>query len=140
MKQVAVFLLVSVAAVLADEDFHGSGFMRCYGDMSISMFKDDVEGMVDCQPSWGSPSAPPQGIIADVDGEHVVTVDDKGYGDCTGAVHYVYGDLNLGYCDRIKIDDGKQTRLFCGYGDCTGAVHYVYGDPNLGYCDRIKID
>merc|ERR1719420_1230229 len=109
MKQVAVFLLISVAAVLADEDFHGSGFMRCYGDMSISMFKDDVEGMLDCQPAWGSPSAPPQGIIADVDGEHVVTVDDNGY-----------GDLNLGYCDRIKVDDGKQTRLFCGYAECTG--------------------
>ena len=34
---------------------------------------------MDCQPSWGSPSAPPQGIIADGDdGSHWVTVDDKG--------------------------------------------------------------
>ena len=57
-----------------------------------------------------------QGIIADgEDGSHWVTVDDKGYGDCDGTIFYEYGDLGLGYCDRLAVDDGKQTRLFCGY-------------------------
>ena len=43
----------------AGETFSGSGFMRCYGDMSISL-RIDGEGLLDCQPAWGSPAAPPQ--------------------------------------------------------------------------------
>lgn len=127
MKHFAALLLLSIVGVFADEDFHGNGNMKCYGDMSISLYnKDETEGFLDCQPAWGSPSAPPQGIVAEADdGEKWVTVDDKGYGDCTGSIYYIYGDLNLGYCDRynMRIDDGKQTRMFCGYADCNGAMN-----------------
>ena len=62
-----------------------------------------------------------QGIIADGDdGSHWVTVDDKGSGSCDGTIFYETGDLGLGYCDRLAVDDGHETRLFCGYADCTG--------------------
>ena len=65
-----------------------------------------------------------QGIIADgEDGSHWVTVDDKGSGDCDGTIWYEYGDLGLGYCDRLTIDDGHQTRLFCGYATCDGLLN-----------------
>ena len=48
-------------------------------------------------------------------------MDDKGSGDCTGQIHYVLGDLGLGYCDRlVAVDEGRQTRLFCGYASCDG--------------------
>ena len=61
------------------------GSMMCYGDMSITLGGQEDNGFLDCQPAWGSPAAPPQGIIADgQDGSHWVTVDDKGYGDCDG--------------------------------------------------------
>ena len=69
----------------ADESYHGMGSMMCYGDMSVTLGGNEGEGFLDCQPAWGSPAAPPQGIIADgSDGSHWVTVDDKGYGDCDG--------------------------------------------------------
>ena len=49
-----------------EESFSGMGFMRCYGDMSITM-RIDGEGFLDCKPAWGSPAAPPQvDIIQDV--------------------------------------------------------------------------
>ena len=65
-----------------------------------------------------------QGIIADgSDGSHWVTVDDKGSGDCDGTIWYEYGDLGLGYCNRLALDDGKQTRLFCGYATCDGYLN-----------------
>ena len=53
-----------------------------------------------------------QGIIADgADGSHWVTVDDKGYGDCDGIITFwKTGDLGLGYCNRLSVDDGHQTR------------------------------
>merc|ERR1711894_451887 len=130
MKQFAVILLFCAIGVFGDEEFHGEGTFKCYGDLSIDLYeeysRDRVDGFLDCQPAWGSPSAPPQGIVADADnGEKWVTVDDKGYGDCTGSIYYVYGDLNLGYCDRsiMKISDGKQTRLFCGYAECIGMMN-----------------
>lgn len=95
----------------------------CYGDMSITI-REDGEGFLLCQPAWGSPAAPPQGIIADgADGSHWVTVDDKGSGDCDGVLFYEYGDLGLGYCDRLAVDDGHQTRLFCGYATCDGYMN-----------------
>ena len=57
------------------------------------------------------------------DGSHWVTVDDKGSGDCDGTIWYEYGDLGLGYCDRLMVDDGHQTRLFCGYATCDGYMN-----------------
>merc|ERR1711922_116242 len=64
------------------------------------------------------------GILADGDdGSHWVTVDDKGSGNCDGDIHYVYGDLGLGYCNRLVVDDGKETRMFCGYAFCTGYMN-----------------
>merc|ERR1719304_125294 len=95
-------------SLAVEESFSGMGFMRCYGDMSITM-RIDGEGFLDCKPAWGSPAAPPQGIVADGDdGSHWVTVDDKGSGDC----------------DRMmSVDDGHQTRLFCGYAECTGYMN-----------------
>merc|ERR1711978_444920 len=112
------------SSVLGVESFHGMGSMKCYGDMSITLGSQDGEGFLDCQPAWGSPAAPPQGIIADgEDGSHWVTVDDKGSGDCDGTIFYEYGDLGLGYCDRLAIDDGHETRLFCGYATCDGFMN-----------------
>merc|ERR1719228_843408 len=124
MKTFLIFLIVTFAFTQADESWSGSGSMACYGDMTITM-KGDGEGLLDCTPAWGSPSAPPQGIIADgEDGSHWVTVDDKGYGDCEGTLWYEYGDLGLGYCDRmITMDDGHQTKKFCGYCDCDGYMN-----------------
>merc|ERR1711868_242982 len=91
--------------------------------MSLTL-RNDGEGFLDCQPAWGSPAAPPQGIIADgEDGSHWVTVDDKGSGDCDGTIFYEYGDLGLGYCDRLAVDDGHETRLFCGYATCDGFMN-----------------
>ena len=54
-----------------------------------------------------------QGILADgyEDGSLWVTVDDEGYGDCQGDVYYKNGDLGMGYCDTMVVeDDGYQTR------------------------------
>merc|ERR1712189_145020 len=119
---IALSALIGLGA--ARESYHGSGEMKCYGDMSVSLFKDNTNGFLDCRPSWGSPSAPPQGIIADGDdGTHWVMVDDKGSGDCLGDITYFYGDLGLGYCNRLMLDDGHQTRLFCGYATCTGEMN-----------------
>merc|ERR1719222_1872642 len=114
MKQFPVILLFCAIGVFGDEEFHGEGTFKCYGDLSIDLYekfsRDRVDGFLDCQPAWGSPSAPPQGIVADADnGEKWVTVDDKGYGDCTGSI--------------MKISDGKQTRLFCGYAECIGMMN-----------------
>merc|ERR1739842_31720 len=110
--------------VLGDESYHGMGTMKCYGDMSVTLGGNDGGGFLDCQPAWGSPAAPPQGIIADgSDGSHWVTVDDKGSGDCDGTIWYEYGDLGLGYCNRLALDDGHQTRLFCGYATCDGYLN-----------------
>merc|ERR1711973_443907 len=53
------------SSVLGDESFHGMGSMKCYGDMSITLGGQEDNGFLDCQPAWGSPAAPPQGIIAD---------------------------------------------------------------------------
>merc|ERR1711970_1199616 len=94
-----IVLTISSYLVLANESFHGSGTFACYGDMSITFDKSssggEGEGLVDCQPSWGSAAAPPQGIIADgEDGSH-----------------------------RMTVDDGHQTRLFCGYATCTGYLN-----------------
>merc|ERR1711988_187748 len=59
------------SSVLGDESFHGMGSMKCYGDMSITLGGQEDNGFLDCQPAWGSPAAPPQGIIADgQDGSH----------------------------------------------------------------------
>merc|ERR1711910_246588 len=121
-------LLLSIwsCIVLGNESFHGMGTLACYGDMSITFDRasSSGEGLVNCRPSWGSASAPPQGIIADgADGSHWVTVDDKGYGDCDGTIWYKTGDLGLGYCDRVLLDDGHQTRLFCGYATCDGYLN-----------------
>merc|ERR1712179_882435 len=114
---VAVFLTV----VSCDENFSGEGELACYGDQEILLDKVTGTGMINCQPSWGSAAAPPQGIIADgADGSHWVTVDDKGYGTCVGDIYYKYGDLGLGYCNRF--DDGHQTRLLCAYSICTGHI------------------
>merc|ERR1712051_702031 len=114
-----VALLASLAVDQADESWSGSGTFACYGDMTVTMDKSgsNAEGPIDCIPAWGSAAAPPQGIIADGDdGSHWVTVDDKGYGDCTGTFWFETGDLGLGYCNRIvTLDDGEQTRKFCGY-------------------------
>ena len=59
-----IALTISSYLVLADESFHGSGTFACYGDMSITFDKSgsggEGEGFLDCQPSWGSPAAPPQ--------------------------------------------------------------------------------
>ena len=60
----------------------GEGELACYGDQEILLDKvtgtGTGTGMINCQPSWGSAAAPPQGIIADgADGSHWVTVDDK---------------------------------------------------------------
>merc|ERR1712228_835189 len=122
-----ILVLIFSCAAMANESFSGQGTMACYGMMSITFDKSESadlgegEGFLDCQPSWGSPSAPPQGIIADgADGSHWVTVDDHGYGDCNGVLWYKTGDLGLGYCDRMTVDDGHQTRLFCGYATCDG--------------------
>ena len=41
----------------------------------------------------------------------------------TGTIWYEYGDLGLGYCDRLAVDDGHQTRLFCGYATCDGLLN-----------------
>merc|ERR1711915_1042365 len=126
MKCLYVSTLLLAASVLGDESFSGNGEMKCYGDMSITLDKwDEGDGFLNCKPAWGSPAAPPQGIIADgADGSHWVTVDDKGYGDCSGHMEYTYGDLGLGYCDRwVSLDDGQQTRLFCGYATCTGYLN-----------------
>merc|ERR1711862_996449 len=77
MKVFLATISCLMSLAYAGETFSGSGFMRCYGDMSISL-RIDGEGLLDCQPAWGSPAAPPQGIIADGDdGSHWVTVDDK---------------------------------------------------------------
>merc|ERR1719150_2801473 len=121
-----ILVLIFSCAAMANESFSGQGTMACYGMMSITFDKSESadlgegEGFLDCQPSWGSPSAPPQGIIADgADGSHWVTVDDKGYGTCQGHI-YLYGDLGLGYCDRL--DDGYQTKLLCGYATCQGML------------------
>merc|ERR1719367_1081329 len=116
---------ISTSVLGADESYHGMGSMKCYGDMSITLGGGEDEGFLDCQPAWGSAAAPPQGIIADgADGSHWVTVDDKGSGDCTGQIHYVLGDLGLGYCDRlVAVDEGRQTRLFCGYASCDGYLN-----------------
>jgi len=128
LASLTLALTISSYLVLADESFHGSGTFACYGDMSITFDKSgsggEGEGFLDCQPSWGSPSAPPQGIIADgEDGSHWVTVDDHGSGDCTGTIWYKTGDLGLGYCNRIAVDDGHHTRLFCGYATCDGYLN-----------------
>merc|ERR1712189_31409 len=124
---IAVVLTIFAAShVYANESFSGSGSMKCYGDISISFDRSagEGEGFLDCRPAWGAPSAPPQGIIADgTDGSHWVTVDDHGYGDCQGTIWYKTGDLGLGYCNRISVDDGHQTRLFCGYATCDGYLH-----------------
>eukprot|EP00091_Calanus_sinicus_P001708 TRINITY_DN1172_c0_g1_i2.p2 TRINITY_DN1172_c0_g1~~TRINITY_DN1172_c0_g1_i2.p2 ORF type:complete len:141 (-),score=43.73 TRINITY_DN1172_c0_g1_i2:31-453(-) len=129
LTHLSIILSISSCLVLANESFSGMGSFACYGDMSITFDKSssagEGEGFVDCQPSWGSPSAPPQGIIADgADGSHWVTVDDKGYGDCDGSIWYKTDDLGLGYCDRkMTVDDGHQTRLFCGYATCDGYLN-----------------
>merc|ERR1719153_1936322 len=107
-----IVLAISSYLVLANESFHGSGTFACYGDMSITFDKSssggEGEGFLDCQPSWGSAAAPPQGIIADgEDGSHWVTVDNHGYGTCIGDIFWELGDLGLGFCDRF--DDGHQT-------------------------------
>merc|ERR1719219_353984 len=97
---------VSSSVLGADESYHGMGSMMCYGDMSVTLGGNEGEGFLDCQPAWGSPAAPPQGIIADgSDGSHWVTVDDKGYGDCDGTIWYEYGDLGLGYCNRLTVTE-----------------------------------
>merc|ERR1712127_140370 len=120
-------LFTILALAKADESFSGPGTFACYGDMSITFAKGgtDAEGLLDCQPAWGSASAPPQGILADGDdGSHWVTVDDKGYGDCEGVLWFKTDDLGLGYCDRVvTLDDGEQTRKFCGYCTCTGYMN-----------------
>jgi len=126
--------LLLLAAAAADESFTGSGTFACYGDMTITFDKAvetveagpiDGAGVIDCVPAWGSAAAPPQGIIADGDdGSHWVTVDDKGFGDCTGTFWFEQGDLGLGYCDRVTtLDDGHQTRKFCGYASCEGYLN-----------------
>merc|ERR1719507_1813852 len=125
LTNLSIVLSISSCLVLANESFSGSGSFACYGEMSITFDKSssagEGEGFLDCKPAWGSPSAPPQGIIADgADGSHWVTVDDKGYGTCVGDIYYKYGDLGLGYCDRL--DDGHQPRLLCAYSICTGHI------------------
>jgi len=123
MKSILVFISCLSLSLAVEESFSGMGFMRCYGDMSITV-RIDGEGFLDCKPAWGSPAAPPQGIVADGDdGSHWVTVDDKGSGDCDGTLWYKTDDLGLGYCDRMTVDDGHQTRLFCGYAECTGYMN-----------------
>merc|ERR1711874_778599 len=65
---------ISSSVLGADESYHGMGSMKCYGDMSITLGGGEDEGFLDCQPAWGSPAAPPQGIIADgSDGSHWAT-------------------------------------------------------------------
>merc|ERR1712183_67333 len=97
ISYISVILSLSSSLVLGNESFQGEGTMACYGDMSITFGKagsGEDEGFLDCQPAWGTASAPPQGIIADgADGSHWVTV-----------------------------DDSHQTRTFCGYADCAGML------------------
>lgn len=121
---VAIFVCSLGSCLAVHETFAGMGSMKCYGDMSITVRAGDDEGFLICSPAWGSAVAPPQGIVADgEDGSHWVTVDDKGSGDCDGTIWYEYGDLGLGYCDRLMVDDGHQTRLFCGYATCDGYLN-----------------
>merc|ERR1719411_1801907 len=83
-----ITLVISSYLVLADESFHGSGTFACYGDMSITFDKSgsggEGEGFLDCQPSWGSPAAPPQGIIADGEDDSHHTRLFCGYATCEG--------------------------------------------------------
>ena len=54
--------LLLVSTVLCEEHYHGRGTMKCYGDQTITLDKllGTGTGSIDCVPSWGAASAPPQ--------------------------------------------------------------------------------
>merc|ERR1719300_1250346 len=103
------------------------GSMKCYGGVKSKMNTITTLFSLACISSsvLGDESFHGMGSMKCY-GDMSITLggqDDKGYGDCDGTIWYEYGDLGLGYCDRLAVDDGHQTRLFSGYATCDGLLN-----------------